>query len=257
MPTRWVAVGSQGAPVCPTALVLEGVDVFAVGHLFGGPAGIRARLIRRYLGDGAGLHARGVGVRTASALSGCTQRGNSPRRRPGVVNARRIEGQSVGIGQFVIDADGAVLRNISRPGGTHQDHRPGDHHKRQSVTSNREERRSNPHSHPQFKKPHPSTTERPGATRPCGCTTPKLPRSHKIAHAHPNRKHENQVLNPIIIIVMKKASPQSGNLPVTVKWVKRPHPVGETALAARGKCACSVNRRWAGTKLNCDIAQVR
>jgi hypothetical protein len=31
-----------------------------------------------------------------------------------------------------------------------------------------------------------------------------------MAHAHPNREQENQVLKPFIIIVMKNSSPQSG-----------------------------------------------
>jgi hypothetical protein len=37
----------------------------------------------------------------------------------------------------------------------------------------------------------------------------KLPGKENIAHAHPNRKEEKQVLNPFIIIVMKNSSPQS------------------------------------------------
>ncbi|HMD76081.1 MAG TPA: hypothetical protein VKG86_01770, partial [Terracidiphilus sp.] len=45
---------------------------------------------------------------------------------------------------------------------------------------------------------------------PCGRTIPKLPSRHNVAPAHPNRKQEEEFLKPFIIIVTKKASPQSG-----------------------------------------------
>ena len=157
----------------------ECIDVFAVGHLLGGPAGIRARLNRRHLGDGAGLRARGVGVKLRLPLRDVrTKEAHRDGARRG--DSVPIQGQSFGVGNLVIDTDRAVLRNIGRDdrhrqAGTneihgrfrgvislvvrrkcslfwraHQNHGTRDHYQRQCVSTNREHRRGNPHTYLQI-----------------------------------------------------------------------------------------------------------